>query len=128
MGLSASNSRRMTAREMRKMQVPAYCPVLEGVQVLEYKGVLVEVKKTIVIDMDMEESVDMLIVLELVAVLVPMFIAMEVDVPVPMAIAIVVDVPMAMAVVVLMSVSIIAVVVCWGGRRLWTARREGSSC
>ena len=79
----------MTARAMRKMQVPAYCPVLEGVQPLEYKGVVVEVKKTIVIDMDMEESVDMLIVLELVAVLVPMAIAM--------------------AVVELMSMSIIAV-------------------
>ena len=32
------------------MQVPAYCPVVEGTQLEEYRGVLVEVKKTIIIE------------------------------------------------------------------------------
>ena len=33
---------------MRKMQLPAYCPVVLGVQAAEYKGVSVAVKKTII--------------------------------------------------------------------------------
>lgn len=41
---------------MRKMQVPAYCPVLEGVQEVEKSGVVVEVKKVVCMDIDMDEE------------------------------------------------------------------------
>jgi hypothetical protein len=39
-------ARKRTARKMRKMQVPAYAPALDGVQEFEYRGVFVAVKKT----------------------------------------------------------------------------------
>jgi hypothetical protein len=45
----------MTARTMRKMQVPAYAPVEVGVHAFEYRGVLWAVVKTI----DMEPMPDM---------------------------------------------------------------------
>ena len=48
---------------MRKMQVPAYCPVFEGVQEVEKSGVAVEVKKVICMDIgmvlsDVDEAVE----------------------------------------------------------------------
>lgn len=64
----------MTAKTIKKIHVPAYWPLLVGVQVSEKRGVLNEVKKVIIIsDMpimeepepmsieDMEVEVDMVI-------------------------------------------------------------------
>jgi hypothetical protein len=48
--LMATRPRKTTASTIMKMQVPAYCPAPFGVQALEYKGVLLEVKKTIFIE------------------------------------------------------------------------------
>lgn len=48
--LKAKRPRKIAARNMRKIQVPTYWPVVEGIQLEEYKGVIVEVKKTIIID------------------------------------------------------------------------------
>jgi hypothetical protein len=45
----ASNARKIAASAMRNMQVPAYCPVDVGVQAVEKSGVLVEVKKVMLI-------------------------------------------------------------------------------
>ena len=56
----------MRARMMMKMQVPAYWPVVAGVHLVEYNGVLVEVKRVaIMFDMgsigEFEVDEDMLI-------------------------------------------------------------------
>ncbi len=40
----------MAPKKIRKMQVAAYLPVLAGYQLLEKRGVVVEVKKVIIID------------------------------------------------------------------------------
>lgn len=40
--------RKMAARTIKKMQVPAYWPVVLGDQASEYRGVLMELKKTII--------------------------------------------------------------------------------
>lgn len=55
----------MSEMMMRKMQVPAYCPVFVGVQVMENRGVLVDVKKVMamsfipIMDMEVDEAVVM---------------------------------------------------------------------
>jgi hypothetical protein len=41
-------ARSVMARMMRKMQVPAYCPAVCGLHDIEYRGVVVDVKKAIV--------------------------------------------------------------------------------
>lgn len=46
--LMARIARKMTARTIKNMHVPAYCPVDAGVHAVEYKGVLVPEKKTII--------------------------------------------------------------------------------
>lgn len=56
LNLTASIARNMTGRMIKNMQVPAYWPALLGVQALEYKGVTVEVKKTMAIS-----AIDMVI-------------------------------------------------------------------
>ena len=44
---------------IRKMQVPAYCAEFEGVQEVENRGVVVEVKKVIcIVDIDMLAVLD----------------------------------------------------------------------
>ena len=48
--LQAMRTRLSAARKIRKMQVPAYWPVLVGVQSEENSVVAVEVKKAIIID------------------------------------------------------------------------------
>lgn len=61
MNLTASKARNSTGRTIRKMQVPAYWPALVGVQALEYRGVIVEVKKTMAmsaIDMVIPEPIE----------------------------------------------------------------------
>ena len=40
----------MVASTIRKIHVPAYCPVLVGVQALEKRDVVVDVKKVDIID------------------------------------------------------------------------------
>lgn len=40
--------RKMAARTIKKMQVPAYCPMVLGDHASEYRGVLIEEKKTII--------------------------------------------------------------------------------
>ena len=52
--------RLMIARTMRKMQVPAYSPAVEGVHWLEKRGVVWSLVKTMDIDMEC----DMLLLLE----------------------------------------------------------------
>lgn len=47
------------ARAMRKMQVPAYVPLEDGVQSLEKRGVLWLLTKTIDMDIDEDEESDM---------------------------------------------------------------------
>jgi hypothetical protein len=47
----------MAAKAIRNMQVPAYCPVELGVQAMEKRGVLVEVKNVIAI-----ESIDIIVI------------------------------------------------------------------
>ncbi|PQE06942.1 hypothetical protein CJF32_00009202 [Rutstroemia sp. NJR-2017a WRK4] len=67
---TANKARKMAAKAIRNMQVPAYCPVEVGVQVIEKRGVLVEVKNVIAIvsidinvvadeDIDKELSVEL---------------------------------------------------------------------
>ncbi|RAR01527.1 hypothetical protein DDE82_006406 [Stemphylium lycopersici] len=58
----ATKARNSAASTMRKMHVPAYCPESLGVQVVENRGVLVEVKKVMaMVDMSifMDEEDDM---------------------------------------------------------------------
>jgi hypothetical protein len=83
---NASRSRKMVANAMRNMQIPAYCPVVLGVNVDDQREVPVDVKNTMVIgsmsaivvvsegdvDMDMEElSVElaMIMSIELMSIL-----------------------------------------------------------
>jgi len=40
----------MAAKAIRKMQVPAYCPVELGIQDMEYRGVVVEVKNVMAME------------------------------------------------------------------------------
>jgi hypothetical protein len=54
---TANKARKMAAKAIRNMQVPAYCPIEVGVQAMEKRGVLVEVKNVIAI-----ESIDMNVV------------------------------------------------------------------
>ena len=54
----ASNSRKMVAKNMRNIHIPAYCPVVVGVKANDQRDVLVEVKNTIAI-----ESIPIIIVL-----------------------------------------------------------------
>lgn len=49
----------MVARRMRKMHVPAYCPVLDGVHAFEYREVAVEVKNVIWSDIVADEDMFM---------------------------------------------------------------------
>lgn len=49
----------MNANTIKKMTVPAYWPVVAGAQAAEYKGVLVEVKKVIVLIVPMDMVLDM---------------------------------------------------------------------
>jgi len=71
----ASKARKIVANAIRKMHVPAYWPVEAGVQAMEKRGVVVEVKNVIAIesipiieeedesmDIDVEEAMDMSIV------------------------------------------------------------------
>ena len=44
---TANNARKIAEKAMRKMQVPAYCPVELGVQAAENRGVEVAWKKVI---------------------------------------------------------------------------------
>jgi hypothetical protein len=46
---TANNARKVVANTISAMHVPAYCPVEAGVQDLEKRGVLVEVKKVMAI-------------------------------------------------------------------------------
>jgi hypothetical protein len=46
---TANNARKMVEKTIRKIQVPAYCPVEVGVHEEEKRGVVVEVKKVIAI-------------------------------------------------------------------------------
>ena len=48
--LDANNAWKIAPIMIRKMQVPAYWPVLEGVQPSEIRAVCVEVKKVLIID------------------------------------------------------------------------------
>lgn len=60
MCFAASSPLKVIAKQMRKMHVPAYCPVDDGVQDLEYSGVDCEFTKTIcmeVIDEDDPTSI-----------------------------------------------------------------------
>jgi hypothetical protein len=51
---TASSARKITARMMRKIQVPAYCPIFMGVHMEEYRGVIVLLKNVMDIsDIDM---------------------------------------------------------------------------
>ena len=59
MARSANRALKRAARMIRKMQVPAYCAVFEGVQEVENNGVLVEVKKVIcIMDIGMVAELD----------------------------------------------------------------------
>jgi hypothetical protein len=46
---AASSARKMTAKSMRNMQVPAYCPVVAGFQDEEKRAVVLDVKNVMVI-------------------------------------------------------------------------------
>jgi len=55
---------------MTKMQVPAYCPVVDGTHAVEYSGVPVEVKNTTIMeemDIFVESALVMVIAAEVVA-------------------------------------------------------------
>lgn len=90
-----SRTRNMAARAIKKIHVPAYWPLLVGVQVSEKSGVLNEVKKVIIIsDMPiMEES-------ELISI-EDMDVEVDMDIPVVVAVE----------VIELMSISIMIVAV-----------------
>ena len=91
--LTATKSRKMVANARRKMQTPAYWPVLFGVKELVQSGVPVDVKKSISMDDVAMSSIE--------------------DIESPVADAgIVIDVvlePMSMAIVELMSMSMAVV-------------------
>jgi hypothetical protein len=83
----AIRARKMAAKAMRKMQVPAYCPAEVGVQDVEKSGVTVEEKKVMAImligiivllsvAMGMDMAVDML---AMSPVAVAMFIDIDVE-------------------------------------------------
>lgn len=84
----------MTERTIKKMHVPAYWPLVFGVQSLEKRGVLKEVKKVMtisdmymVIESDMPGMPDM----ESVAVEEAMDIVIDMD-PVDVAVAVAIDI------------------------------------
>lgn len=82
-------TRRITERAMRKMQVPAYWPLFAGVQVVEKRGVLVEVKNVIAMvdmDMDMDIGEDMPDMEEPVEVAMAMDVVMDMDMDMGMGI------------------------------------------
>jgi hypothetical protein len=91
----ARRTRRMTARTIKKIQVPAYWPSDVGVQSSEKRGVLNEVKKVMIISdmvMVMEESdIPDMPDMESVAVDEAMDIVMDMG-PVDVAVAIDIDV------------------------------------
>lgn len=90
----------MTARTIKKIQVPAYWPSEVGVQSSEKRGVLNEVKKVMIIsdmvivmeESDMPDMPDM----ESVAVEEAMGIVMDMD-PVDVAVAIAIDIDVAIS-------------------------------
>ncbi|KAK4061719.1 hypothetical protein Trihar35433_9319 [Trichoderma harzianum] len=47
---NASNIRNTTAKAIRKIHAPAYCPVVFGVKADDQRGVLVEVKNAMIMD------------------------------------------------------------------------------
>lgn len=98
----ASRTRRMTARTIRKIHVPAYWPLVVGVQVSEKRGVLKEVKKVMIMsDMDMVMEEPMSIE----------DIEVEVDIDID-------DVEVAIDIVVLISMSISIFILAGEARRV----------
>jgi hypothetical protein len=68
--------RRIVAKAIRKMQTPAYCPVVSGAKDFVHRSVVVEVKKTMFIcsmSIALELEVDMGIELP-VELVMPIFI------------------------------------------------------
>ena len=75
----ASKARKIVANAIRKMHVPAYWPVEAGVQAMEKRGVVVEVKNVIAIesmpiieeesieDMEVEEAMEDISIVEVAA-------------------------------------------------------------
>lgn len=45
----ASSALKIAAKTIKKMHVPAYCPVVVGVHDMDHNGVVVDVKKTMAI-------------------------------------------------------------------------------
>ena len=94
--------RKMTESTIRKMQVPAYCPVLFGIHALEYRAVSVAEKKTIIMSdipimslsviLDMDEAAVAEAMLDIVVEVAMLVLAM-------LAIAIVVEVAMLMSLI-----------------------------
>jgi hypothetical protein len=66
----------MVPKMIRKMQVPAYCPIVVGVHMLLYRGVVELTEKTTIMD-DMSEVIDVEVAIELLAVLVISIVAVE---------------------------------------------------
>lgn len=53
----ATSPRKMAAKAIKKMHMPAYWPVVSGVQAIEYSGVVDEVKKVMaILDIPIIES------------------------------------------------------------------------
>ena len=78
----------MAAKAMRKMQVPAYCPVEVGVHVIEKSGVVVDEKKVMAI--------------ELIPIIVVVSISIEPEVALAVAMGMVIDMlPMSLVTVVI---------------------------
>ena len=61
----------MRANTIRKMQVPAYCPVVLGVQSLEKSEVLMALKKTMLMPIEVSVSPPMSILMPDVAAAMP---------------------------------------------------------
>lgn len=88
----AMRTRRITARTIKKMQVPAYWPLDVGVQSSEKRGVLNEVKKVMIIsdivivieEPDMPDMPDMAVeeAVDIAMDMVPVEVAVAVDIDV----------------------------------------------
>ena len=81
----ANKSRKIVAKHMRNMHVPAYCPVVFGEKAVDQRGVFVEVKNTIaissmpIIPAMSDDDVDVGMGLESVAEPVDIAIAIELE-------------------------------------------------
>jgi len=88
------------ARMMRNMQVPAYCPSVLGVHMVEYRGVTV-LEKNVMDISDMDMDITLSVVMSIVDEVLVAMLDMAVEV---ISIAIVLEEPISMLLISVLSV------------------------